>query len=72
MPSDHDIDLCRAAYKVARQNGAPPAGVTRLGADFFVVETKDGEVRETMSGLCCAWAMKFEITQKWLNKKAVS
>lgn len=70
MSKDHQFEVCRAAYQVAREQGSPPVLATKLSPDFIVLETKDGKTR--MEGLrpyydgCCMWAMKLRCAEKWM------
>lgn len=72
LSSGHDPSICRAAYKVVRQNGAPPVGICWFGRDFAFAETVDGKASMKVSGLCCAWAAKFEVAQLWIEKHKTS
>lgn len=67
MPASHEFAICRAAYQVARQRGAPAVNLVDLGGQT-AGETADGKILvESVTG-CCAWSKKFEIAQRWLKQ----
>lgn len=63
----HDWYVCRALYQVQRDKGAPVVSVIDLGAEYFA-ETADGKIRSEHELGCCAWAVKYQVAARWIEK----